>query len=85
MEHEVIGQLAQQSSASSEYLHVFVRLSDVSSVSVDTEPFAPLTYNLSDAPARTLSPRSALTHSLVTSKPVQSPLSKDRLAFYLTA
>lgn len=79
MEHEVIGQLAQQSSASSEYLHVFVRLSDVSSVSVDTEPFAPLTYNLSDAPARTLSPRSALTHSLVTSKPVQSPLSKDSL------
>lgn len=78
MEHEVVGQL--RNSANSEYLHVFVRLSDVASVTLDTEPSRPLTFDLSDAPSSTLSPRSALTHSLVTAKPVQpSPESRSVL------
>lgn len=76
MEHEVVGQL--RNSANSEYLHVFVRLSDVSSVSLDTEPSRLLTFDLSDAPTSTLSPRSALTKSLITSKPVQLSPSEDR-------
>lgn len=70
MEHEVVGQLAQRNSPTSDYLHVFVKLSDVSSVSLDTESSKPLVFNLSDAPRQMMSPRSALTHSLMTSKPV---------------
>ena len=90
MEHEVVGQL--RNSSNSEYLHVFVKLSDVASVTLDTESSRPLTFDLSDAPSSTLSPRSALTHSLVTAKPVQpSPESRSaiqlpscmRLATYL--
>lgn len=79
MEHEVVGQL--QNSANSEYLHVYVRLSDVASVTLDTEPSRPLTFDLSDATS-TLSPRSALTHSLITAKPVQ-PSPESRLAIQL--
>ena len=85
MEHEVVGQLAKKDSASSEYLHVFVKLSDVSSVSLDTETPTPLTFDLSDAPSTSLSPRSALTHSLVTSKPVHPSPSHDRSDIYLLA
>ena len=82
MEHEVVGQL--RNSTNSEYLHVFVRLSDVASVTLDTEPSRPLTFHLSDAPNSTLSPRSALTRSLVTAKPVQpSPESRSAIQFFL--
>lgn len=78
MENEVVGQL--RNSTNSEYLHVFVRLSDVASVTLDTEPSRPLTFDLSDAPNSTLSPRSALTRSLVTAKPVQpSPESRSAI------
>lgn len=78
MEHEVVGQLRH--STNSEYLHVFVRLSDVASVTLDTEPSRPLTFDLSESPNSTLSPGSALTHSLVTAKPVQpSPESRSAI------
>lgn len=80
MEHEVVGQLAKRGSASSDYLHVFVKLCDVSSVSLDSDTSRPLTFDLSDAPSTALSPRSALTHSLVTSRPVQPLPSEDRSA-----
>lgn len=79
MEHEVVGQLAKRNSANPDYLHVFVKLSDVSSVSLDTEGAKPLIFDLSDAPSKTLSPRSALTHSLVTSKPIQTTPSQTSL------
>ena len=78
MEHEVVGQLAKRNSANPDYLHVFVKLSDVSSVSFHTESAKPLIFDLSDAPSKTLSPRSALTHSLVTSKPIQPSSSQTR-------
>ena len=78
MEHEVVGQLAKRNSTNPDYLHVFVKLSDVSSVSLDTESAKPLIFDLSDAPSKTLSPRSALTHSLVTSKPIQPSPSQTR-------
>ncbi len=78
MEHEVVGQLAQKKSATSDYLHVFVKLSDVSSVSLDTASSKPLVFDLSDAPSKMLSPRSALTHSLVTSKPVTPSPTQNR-------
>jgi len=78
MEHEVVGQLARRNSANPDYLHVFVKLSDVSSVSLDTESAKPLIFDLSDAPSQTLSPRSALTHSLVTSKSIQPSPSQTR-------
>ncbi|DBA97278.1 hypothetical protein WJX77_011492 [Trebouxia sp. C0004] len=73
MEHEVVGQLAKKNSANPDYLHVFVKLSDVSSVTLDTESAKPLIFDLSDAPSKTPSPRSALTHSLVTSPFHPSP------------
>ena len=76
MEHEVVGQLAKKNSATPDYLHVFVKLADVSSVSLGTETGNPLVFDLSDAPIR-MSPRSALTHSLATSKPVTPPQSKE--------
>lgn len=78
MEHEVVGQLAKGNSASSDYLHVFVKLSDVSSVTLNSDNSRPLTFDLSDAPSKALSPRSALTHSLVTAKPVQPSPSQTR-------
>ena len=78
MEHEVVGQLASRNPTSSEYLHVFVKLSDVAAVTLDTDTSTPLTFNLLDAPNSTMSPRSALTRSLVMSKPVQPPIADDR-------
>ena len=85
MEHEVVGQLAKRNSATPDYLHVFVKLADVASVSLDREDSRPLVFDLSDAPTK-MSPRSALTHSLGTSKPVTPVQSKEnRYAAQLTA
>ena len=73
LEHEVVGQLAKRNSATHDYLHVFVRVADVTSVSMDNKVTHKLAADLTDSPVRSLSPRSALTHSLASATPVQAP------------
>ena len=77
MEHEVVGQLAKRNSATPDYLHVFVKLADVASVSLDREASKPLCFDLLSDAATKMSPRSALTHSLGTSKPVTPVQDKE--------
>lgn len=78
MEHEVVGQLAKRNSATPDYLHVFVRLSNVASITLDNDPAQTLAFDITDASAHTTSPRSALTRSLATSTPIKAPGAEDR-------
>lgn len=78
LEHEVVGQLAERNSASPDYLHVFVKLADVASVSMDNGVSHKLVFDTTDSPVRNLSPRSALTHSLASATSVKMPDANDR-------
>ena len=78
LEHEVVGQLAERTSASPDYLHVFVKLADVASVSMDNGVSHKLAFDTTDSPVRNLSPRSALTHSLASATSVKMPDANDR-------
>lgn len=78
LEHEVVGQLAKRNSATPDYLHVFVKLADVTSVSLDNEVNHRLAFDTADSFARNMSPRSALTHLLASATPVKTPGKDDR-------
>ena len=78
LEHEVVGQLAERNSATPDYLHVFVKLADVASVSMDNGVSHKLAFETADSPVRHLSPRSALTHSLASATTVKTPDTHDR-------